>query len=76
MGKLKQIIVIQPLFIQDIPVEREVSTGHTCPVCHGNGKVSIKEKETRFKVCPFCKGSKKVKAVITTEWMPDKEEEK
>lgn len=74
MGQLKQVLFVQPsLFTQGYPVEREVSKGHPCPVCNGNGKVSgeIYDKDSRFNECPFCKGVKKVKAVITIEWMPD-----
>lgn len=74
MGQLKQVLFIQPpLFIQDHPVVREESRGHSCPVCNGLGKVSgpIYDKNSRFKECPFCKGEKKVKAVITIEWIPD-----
>ena len=78
MGKLKQVIFIQPpLFIQDNPVEREVSGGHTCPVCKGAGKVSVPlyNRDSRFAKCPFCRGVRKIKAVITIEWQPDNNKE-
>jgi excinuclease UvrABC ATPase subunit len=55
------------------PREAFVSTGHVCNYCHGEGwKLDMGERESRKKVCPVCKGSGFVTAVVTVTWEADK----
>lgn len=50
--------------------------GFECSYCHGNGWIPTlgKQNECERKDCPVCEGSGRLKAVVTTKWIPDKKE--
>ena len=50
--------------------EKFISKDHECSYCNGNGGFwgENDRGETIRKVCPLCKGSGKLDAVITIEW--------
>lgn len=53
--------------------ETLVSPGHVCNYCNGQGEVMREDDESHeweYKVCPVCKGSGEMDAVITVEWRP------
>ena len=55
----------------------EAFTGFECSNCHGSGWVLAlgERNETVRNTCPVCGGSGRLKAEVTTKWMPDKKEE-
>jgi DnaJ-class molecular chaperone len=64
------------MFLNISSKESQTSGGYGCSYCHGNGFFWKAQEGTkdRFKeACPVCKGSGKLKAVITIEWLPDKD---
>ena len=74
MSKKKQgLLIAPPLFLTDTNEESEVFSGYTCPVCLNNGKVPDHKiiNVVSWKLCPFCGGTKKIKAVVTIKWLPD-----
>lgn len=66
-------LITPPLFPKESPVEREEYRGIKCSYCHGNGWFwKVDEVGERVKdPCPFCHGSKRMKAVLTLEWTAD-----
>jgi RecJ-like exonuclease len=72
----KEILLAPPMFLNIDSKENKTSSGHQCSYCHGNGffwKVKEDIKERYKEACPVCKGSGKLKAAITIEWLPDKD---
>ena len=55
--------------------EKEVFEGYECAYCNGNGYhwSNIAEAEQVKKPCPKCRGTGKVKALVTIDWTPDGE---
>jgi excinuclease UvrABC ATPase subunit len=63
------------MFININNKESQTCGGHRCSYCQGNGffwKVNEDVKERLKETCPVCKGSKTLKAVVTIEWLPEK----
>lgn len=78
MSKKQQALLIAPpLFPKEHPYEMETFLGFDCSYCHGNGWILAlgERNETMTETCPVCKGSGRLKAVVTTKWMPDKVED-
>ncbi|WP_230328853.1 hypothetical protein [Phocaeicola massiliensis] len=76
MSKQQPVLLIQPpLFLKEQPVERVEFGGFKCSHCHGNGWFwGMDEYGERIKrECPVCKGSKRLKAVVTVSWKADNE---
>lgn len=50
--------------------------GFECSYCHGNGWITTsgERNECERKKCTVCEGSGRLKAVVTTKWMPDNKE--
>lgn len=74
MSKQQPVLFIQPpLFPKEQPVERVEFGGIPCTYCHGNGWFwGTDEYRERIKCdCPVCKGNKRLKAVVTVNWMAD-----
>ena len=71
--KQPMILVTPPLFPDEMPVEREKFGGILCNYCHGKGWFwGTDERLDRIKqTCPVCKGRKKLKAIVTIQWVPD-----
>lgn len=77
MSRQQQALLITPpLFPKEHPYEMDTFFGFKCSYCHGNGWIpAIGERnECERKDCPVCKGSGRLKAVVTTKWMPDKKD--
>ncbi|MDD3040918.1 hypothetical protein [Bacteroides sp.] len=68
--------VYPPIFLKEHPYEQDTYYGLKCSQCHGNGWYPVlgERNESIREVCPVCQGSGKLKAVVTTKWMPDKKE--
>lgn len=78
MSKKQQALLITPpLFPEEHPYEMETFNGFDCSHCHGNGWIITLgiRNETIRETCTVCKGSGRLKAVVTTKWIPDKVEE-
>lgn len=73
MSKQQPVLLIQPpLFPKEQPVERVEFGGFKCSYCHGNGWFWGMYDGDRIKrVCPVCKGRKRLKAVVTISWTAD-----
>ena len=75
MSKKKSVLLVQPMMFvgKGNRVEREVSKGHLCPACSGNGWFwGMDDVGNRLKVvCEACEGKKRLEARITIEWVPD-----
>ena len=70
------LLISPPLFPKEHPVEQTVFGGVPCGYCHGNGWVWGMDELTRESVkvqCPVCEGHKKLKAVVTINWVADKD---
>ena len=68
------LLISPPLFPKEHPIEQTVFNGVPCAYCHGNGWFWGADELTRESVkvqCPVCKGSKKLKAVVTINWVAD-----
>lgn len=76
--KQQSFLVTPPLFPKEHPYEMDTFYGLECSYCHGNGWVPQlgERNETVRGECPVCEGSGKLKAVVTTKWMPDKDGDK
>ena len=78
MSKKQQTLLITPhLLSKEHPNEMETFTGFECSKCYGNGWIIAlgERNETVINTCPICGGSGRLKAVVTTKWIPDKKEE-
>ena len=78
MSKKQQTLLITPpLLSKEHPNEMETFTGFECSKCYGNGWIIAlgERNETVINACPICGGSGRLKAVVTTKWIPDKKEE-
>ena len=78
MSKQKQALLITPpLFPKEHPYEMDNFYGFKCSYCQGNGWIPTlgERNENERKDCPGCKGSGRLKAVVTTKWMPDRKED-
>lgn len=73
--KYPMLLINPPLFPKEHPTEREEFNGITCSHCHGNGWFWGRDDfNERVKVtCPVCKGNKKLKAVVTVQWVADEQ---
>lgn len=75
MSKKQPVLLITPpLFPAENPTEQEEFGGIPCAYCHGNGWFLGMEKNSRDSIrkeCPVCKGHKKLKAVVTINWIAD-----
>lgn len=71
--KQPTLLITPPLFPAETPVEREEFHGIPCTCCHGNGWFwGMDGRLERIKqVCPVCKGRKKLKAIVTIQWVAD-----
>ncbi|MDR2919705.1 MAG: hypothetical protein LBV72_10130 [Tannerella sp.] len=47
--------------------------GYRCPVCNGRGSFTNETGHDQYKEdpCSYCKGARKVKAVVSIKWEPD-----
>jgi len=78
MSKKNQCYLIcPPLFPKEHSYEMENFRGFNCTHCSGNGWIPTlgPRNDNEHMTCPVCKGSGKLKAVVTTKWMPDTKEE-
>lgn len=76
MSKQQPVLFIQPpFFSKEQPVEQLVFNGFKCSYCQGNGWFwGLDDFGERIKrECPVCKGSKRLKAVVTVSWKADNE---
>lgn len=75
MSKQQPVLLISPpLFPKEHPTEQVVFGGVPCGYCHGNGWFGGIDELTHERVkeiCPVCKGKKKLKAVVTINWLAD-----
>lgn len=75
MSKQQPMLLISPpLFPKEHPVEQTEFGGVPCGYCHGNGWFWGMDELTHESVkveCPVCKGHKKLKAVVTINWVAD-----
>lgn len=76
MCKYNQMILIQPpMFLgEDNRRESIILKSHLCPVCSGNGYEWI-ENASRKRVkkkCKVCRGTGKLDAEVTINWVPSK----
>lgn len=71
MSKINNVIELNapPSTISGIPTEHIETFSHKCSYCGGNGWIWGAEEK---RDCPICKGSGKLKAVVSIEWSPDK----
>ncbi|WP_099465906.1 zinc finger-like domain-containing protein [Parabacteroides provencensis] len=69
--KQNSILVIPPEY-QEV-WEKISFTGYRCPVCNGQKSFSEQVGYNQYeeKACDYCKGTGKVKAEITINWVPD-----
>lgn len=74
--KQQSLLITPPLFPKEHPYEMNTFNDFDCTYCHGNGWFTALDEwnETVRKTCPVCEGSGRIKAVVTTKWMPDKRE--
>ena len=75
--KQQTLLITPPLLSKEHPNEMETFTGFECSKCYGNGWIIAlgERNETVINTCPICGGSGRLKAVVTTKWIPDKKEE-
>ena len=71
--KVNNLLIQPPLFLKEAAREQEIFHGMKCTHCHGNGffwqNNAYGERE---KIpCTVCKGTKRLKAVVTIEWQAD-----
>ncbi len=75
MSKQQPVLLISPpLFPKEHPTEQVVFGGVPCGYCHGNGwfwGIDELTHERVKEICPVCKGKKKLKAVVTINWLAD-----
>lgn len=75
MSKKQAVLLLTPpLFPAENPTEQEEFRGIPCSYCHGNGwflGIEKNSRDTIRKDCPVCKGHKKLKAVVTINWLAD-----
>lgn len=77
MSERHDIVILQPpLFLETgINQEQIKSRGHRCSCCHGTGWYWKEEgadlKKTK---CPACEGRGKLTAVVTVEWLAEKDD--
>nr|DAO56116.1 MAG TPA: protein of unknown function (DUF5351) [Caudoviricetes sp.] len=75
MSKQQPMLLISPpLFPKEHPTEQVVFGGVPCGNCHGNGWFWGLDEFTHERVkveCPVCEGHKKLKAVVTINWVAD-----
>lgn len=77
MSKKEQgLLITPPLFPAENPQESETFSGFNCGYCFGNGWIpALGERNERVhEECKVCKGSGKLKAIVTISWIPDKKE--
>lgn len=77
MSKKQQaLLVAPPLFPKEHPYEMDTFYGFKCTYCQGNGWIPAlgERNDTTRDTCPVCKGSGRLKAIVTTKWIPDKKE--
>lgn len=68
------ILISPPLFLNLFREESEISRGHACSHCHGNGWTTKEgdHGETVHETCPICEGTGQPDAVITIRWESSK----
>lgn len=72
--KQQAVLLSPPLFPTEHATEQEVFHGIPCTYCHGSGWLWGMDELTHESVkveCPVCKGRKKLKAVVTINWVAD-----
>lgn len=74
--RIHALLITPPLFIKEFTRETEVFHGLPCPACCGNGWYWAEDNfGERYKnPCRYCAGTGKLKAVVTTEYKPDKDD--
>lgn len=74
MSKTNKMLILKPSYKG--LTETIVSGGYKCEYCQGNGYFWKEEGFEHVKdPCPVCKGSGRLKAVVTIEWKPTKKDE-
>lgn len=72
MSKISTILTLEPP-AHSIDVEKKEVANISCPYCFGQGgwieQIGYDKYEEH--TCKVCNGAKKIKAVITIEWLPD-----
>lgn len=75
MSKKQAVLLLTPpLFPAENSPEQEEFRGIPCSSCQGNGcflGMEENSRDTIRKECPVCKGNKKLKAVVTINWLAD-----
>ena len=72
MSRKSIVITVEPPSYKTDTEKIEIS-GVVCPYCSGCGGWSEQVGRDQFvdHICNVCKGKKKIKAVITVDWIPD-----
>ena len=72
MSRKSTIITVEPPSYTTSAEKLEI-TGEECPYCLGRGAWHEQVGYNQYAdyTCGVCKGHKKIKAVITIDWVPD-----
>ena len=70
MSTKKEMIILEP----DGRIHKEAFSSRpvTCPYCHGRGYFPATKRHSWEKMCPDCKGTGEVIALVTIDWQPNK----
>lgn len=72
MSKVSTILTVEPP-AHSTDIEKREIVNIPCPYCFGQGRWVEQTGYEKYKehTCKVCDGSKKIKALITIEWLPD-----